>query len=231
LVGAFAVQLPKSGRWMVHIKSVLGIILCVVALYFLAPVFPVLSRYASNRAMFLVGCGAVALLGLGLGAVHRSFEPGALRTNLAKGLGIALTVVSSFLLVAGATKAQSTLAWEKDQKGQTGNADLARATKARAAAEAKPFLVDFTASWCGACKELEKLTFSDLRVAREAGRFLAAKVDATDDSDPAVEGIMSDLSVVGLPTVILFDSTGSESKRFTDFVKADEFLVALEAVR
>jgi thiol:disulfide interchange protein DsbD len=230
LVGAFAVQLPKSGRWMLHVKSVLGIILCVVALYFLAPVFPVLSKVATPSPAFLIGCGVIALSGLALGAVHRSFEGGSQRSNAAKALGIFLTVVGSFLLIAGATKPARALAWEHDEQGNAGAAQLARAVKARAAEQGKPFLIDFTAKWCGACKELDKLTFSDARVAREAGRFLAAKVDATNDSDPEVEQIMHELGVVGLPTVVLFDSTGAEQGRFTDFVNADKFLTALSAV-
>ncbi|HEX2878527.1 MAG TPA: cytochrome c biogenesis protein CcdA [Polyangiaceae bacterium] len=231
LVGAFAVQLPKSGRWMVHIKSILGIILCVVALYFLAPLFPVLSRPASNSAVFLAAAAAVAVLGLVLGAVHRAFEAGELRNNLAKGLGVLLTVGACFLFIVGITKPSRTLSWEKDAQGQLGSPTLALAAKQKAASEGQPYLIDFTASWCGACKELDKLTFSDARVAQEAGRFLAAKVDATDDTDPAVEKVMKDLSVVGLPTVILFDSKGVESKRFTDFVPADQFLAALQAVQ
>jgi thiol:disulfide interchange protein DsbD len=170
-------------------------------------------------------------LGLVLGAVHRAFEPGELRNNLAKGLGVLLTVGAGFLFIVGITKPSRTLSWEKDAQGQLGSPTLALAAKQRAAREGQPYLIDFTASWCGACKELDKLTFSDARVAREAGRFLAAKVDATDDTDPAVEKVMKDLSVVGLPTVILFDSKGVESKRFTDFVPADQFLVALQAVQ
>lgn len=231
LVGAFAVQLPKSGRWMVHIKSILGIILCVVALYFLAPLFPVLSRGASSSAIFLASVAAVTAVGLLLGAVHRAFEAGEIRNNVAKGLGVLLTVAGCFLFIVGATKPSRTLSWEKDAQGQLGSPTLALATKQKAASEGQPYLVDFTASWCGACKELDKLTFSDARVAQEAGRFLAAKVDATDDSDPAVEKVMKDLSVVGLPTVILFDSKGVESKRFTDFVPADQFLAALQTVQ
>src|SRR3954469_16426289 len=35
LVGAFAVHLPKGGRWMIYVKSLFGIILATAALYFL----------------------------------------------------------------------------------------------------------------------------------------------------------------------------------------------------
>ena len=57
------------------------------------------------------------------------------------------------------------------------------------------------------------------------------KVDATDDEDPQVVASMKSLQVVGLPTVILFDSQGKEIHRFTDFVDATQFLQALRSVK
>src|SRR6185295_15149432 len=74
LVGAFAVQLPKSGRWMLHVKSTLGLILIVVALFFLNNAFGFLGKVANPSPRFLGISAGVALLGLGIGAVHKSFE-------------------------------------------------------------------------------------------------------------------------------------------------------------
>jgi len=38
---------------------------------------------------------------------------------------------------------------------------------ARAKNDKRPLVVDFTAAWCGACKELDKKTFSEPRVGQE----------------------------------------------------------------
>ena len=65
----------------------------------------------------------------------------------------------------------------------------------------------------------------------EAGRFVAVKVDATDDEDPAVVRAMKELGVIGLPTVVLIDSDGREAVRYTDFVDAGVLLSALKNVR
>jgi thioredoxin:protein disulfide reductase len=221
VVGAFAVQLPKSGRWMVHVKSLLGIVLVIVALYFLGSVFPALTRFASPTPLFLGVTAAVVLLGLLLGAVHRDFaEPGA-GGRFAKGAGIALVTVGGFLLLVGAIKPSRTLSWEPTELEQA-------VEKARR--EQKPLLVDFTAAWCGACKELDKLTFAEPRVATEAGRFVAVKVDATNADDPKVEAAMEQFEVVGLPTVVVRDSSGKEAVRCTDFVPAEPFLDAIKTV-
>lgn len=220
LVGAFALQLPKSGRWMVHVKSALGLILVVVALYFLSTAFPILAAPATPKVAFLATMGVLAVGGLLLGAVHKSFD-GTAGDRVRKGAGLLVTSLSAFLLVAGATKPERTLVWEKTSPD---------AAKSRAAAEGRPLIVDFTAAWCSACKELDKVTFAAEEVRNEAGRFLAVKVDATDDDDPRVESTLDSHGVVGLPTVVVYDSQGEEAIRFTDFVPPGEFVEGLKKV-
>jgi thiol:disulfide interchange protein DsbD len=229
LVGAFALHLPKSGRWMLHVKSVLGLVLMVVALYFLSTAFPVLSRYADPGVPFLVASAAVAALGLLLGAVHRSFEGTSPGVKLSKGLGVLLTAGGAFMLLSGSIKPERTLSWQAPSESP-GVATLTEQVRKQAISEGRPLLVDFTAAWCAACKELEKLTFADERVQREAGRFMAMKVDATDNEDPLVEATLKAHGISGLPVVILFNSAGDEAQRFNDFVKAEPFLKALERI-
>ncbi len=221
LVGAFAIHLPKSGRWMVHVKSGLGLVMIVVALYFAGTAFPWLTRHVRPTPGFLVSAAAAVLVGLALGAVHRSFRDPKLSVRLAKGVGILLSTVGAHQLIAGALVPTSSLAWEKT--------DLATA-RVRAQAARRPLLVDFTAAWCMACKELDKRTFSEPNVAREAARFMAVKVDLTSDT-PANEAIKQQQAVVGLPTVIAFDSRGNEAVRCTDFVPPAEFSRTLQAVK
>jgi thiol:disulfide interchange protein DsbD len=221
VVGAFAVQLPKSGRWMVHVKSALGIVLLVVAFYFLNNSFGFANPYVSGSLVFVVVAALLALMGLLLGAVHREFgEPG-VGVKIAKGLGIALVSVGTFASILGATKPAEALTWERhDVEGAL----------SRAATEKRPLLVDFTAAWCGACKELDKKTFSEARVGQELGRFVAVKVDATNNDDPKVEALLARFKVIGLPTVVLFDSRGKEAARFNDFVPPDEFLKSVQKI-
>lgn len=220
VVGAFAVQLPKGGVWMVHIKSALGLVLLVVALYFLNVAFPVLSSAARPSKGFLVLMGLVAIAGLAIGAVHKSFS-GPLGDKVRKAVGVALTTVGVLLFVLGAATPAKSLVWEKT---------TAQAAKTKALTEKRPLIVDFTATWCTACKELDKITFAAEPVREEAGRFVAVKVDATNNDDPRVEKTLEEFGVIGLPTVVVYDSTGSEAVRYTDFVGPDKFAVALRNV-
>ncbi|HEX4340173.1 MAG TPA: cytochrome c biogenesis protein CcdA [Polyangiaceae bacterium] len=220
VVGAFAVQLPKSGGWMVHVKSVLGVILVIVALYFLNNAFGIFAHIARPTPMFLKITGGIALLGIAIGAIHKTFD-GTPTDKARKGIGILLTSFSGALFIVGATMPAKSLVWEHIP---------AMTARGKAVGSARPLIIDFGAAWCGACKELDKLTFSQESVQREAGRFLAVKVDATDDEDPNVEKAMSEFSVKGLPTVVIYDSKGAEAVRYTDFVEAEKLLSALKKV-
>jgi thiol:disulfide interchange protein DsbD len=220
VVGAFAVQLPKSGAWMVHVKSTLGLILIIVALYFLNNAFGLFGKLVHPSPKFLGITMAIALLGLALGAVHQTFD-GTTVDTVRKGVGVILTSGGGVLFVVGATTPARTLVWEQIP---------VKEARAKAISSERPLIVDFGAAWCGACKELDKMTFSEAQVQREAGRFMAVRVDATNDEDPAVESAMSAFDVKGLPTVVIFDSKGNEAARYTDFVEAPQFLATLKKV-
>ncbi len=230
-VGAFAVQLPKSGAWMVHVKSILGIGLVVFALHFMSSAFPVLTRFTVPSTQLFVAVGIAGLVGIVLGAVHREFAKASedleprqrqvqLRVNVAKGLGIVLLAGGLFVGIEAAIKPADVVTWEHQ-------VEVART---RAIRENRPMLVDFGAAWCAACKELDKKTFSSPDVASEMGRFVNVKVDATNDDDPQISSTLASFKVLGLPTVVLFDSHGKEAARYNDFIPPDRFLPAIRAI-
>ena len=220
LVGTFAVGLPKGGKWMLGVKSFFGIVMCIVALYYLRNAFPVIGKVASPSTMFGVIAGAVAVIGVAIGAVHVDWSDGGMGTKIRKGAGIAASVVGGFLFVVWLVMPKAQLAWLHSEKEA-----LALMEK-----EKRPMLVDFTATWCGACQEMAKDTFADPRVMQKAGNFVAVKIDATDQDDPAVEEVSKKYGVVGLPTVLLIGSDGKERKRFTEFVGPERFLTEIEGI-
>jgi len=67
-------------------------------------------------------------------------------------------------------------------------------------------------------------------VRAEAGRFVAVKVDATDDENDQINKIKEKYHVVGLPTVVVLDSNGQEKVRFNEFVPPERFLAAIKSV-
>jgi thiol-disulfide isomerase/thioredoxin len=101
----------------------------------------------------------------------------------------------------------------------------------RGLAERRPVLVHFETEWCADCRRMVSETFGDPRVKTRAGRFVAVRIDATNDEDPQVSAALSKYAVVSVPTLILLDSSGREQRRFTELVGPDTLLTEIDRVR
>ncbi len=224
LVGTFAVSLPKGGAWMLGVKWFFGVMLTVLALYFIRTAFPSMQGLVHRTSAFL----AVSLLLLGVGVVLAGVHVAAERrkspiAHLSKPMKLTsapFAIVGGFLLVSWALTPKAQLEWLESEPAAVQAAQGAH----------RPMIVDFGASWCGACNELATHTFADSQVREEAGRFVAVRVDATDEDDQSVAKVKDKYHVVGLPTVVVLDSAGEEKLRFNEFVPADRFLSAIKAV-
>jgi thiol:disulfide interchange protein DsbD len=222
-IAGFAVALPKSGPWMESIKSVFGIVMLVGALYYLRSVVAPLEHLAAPTTRWLLGCAALAIVGLALGAVHLSFHA-APQVRARKALGVALVVVGIFGAINGVLapppveEGAPTLAWNR---GPT--EDLAASAKAAH----RPALLDFYADWCLPCKELELKTFARADVARALQRFALIKVDCTTDEDPAVAAAKLRYGAATLPTLLLLDGDGKVRRKIDHVIGPDELLALL----
>jgi thiol:disulfide interchange protein DsbD len=224
VVGTFAVSLPKSGAWMLGVKWLFGVVLSVVALYFLRNVVGALQQVASPTLSFAGVSAALLCVSGVLAWMHVASErKGAKhpeRSKAYKLLSIPLAIAGGFMLVSWIQAPRAQLQW------LTSEVDGAKL----ASLEHRPLIVDFGAEWCGACKELTSYTFADEKVRSEAGRFVAVRVDATDEENPQISAAKDKYRVVGLPTVVVMDSRGQERVRFNEFVPPDRFLQAIRAV-
>ena len=101
---------------------------------------------------------------------------------------------------------------------------------AGARAAGRPVLLRFHAAWNGADTELDKTTFADPGVVAELARFVAIRVNATDDDSPGLAAAKRKYGVVGLPTLILIDGQGHEARRIGEFITAPKLRAFLSEV-
>lgn len=222
LVGTFSMALPKSGNWLDGVKSVLGIVILVIALYYAQ--FAIHALTIRTDAWWVAGAGAALLLvGLGLGAVHLSiYDPGRW-VKLRKGIAVSLATVGAYLIVGWINYVPSNMPFH------TGSVDEALAL---AKESQRPVFIDFGAEWCGACKELEKHVFNNPEVIREADRFLPVRVDCTDREAGECAKMEARYSIPGFPSVFFFSSEGEflQQETITGEVSSAEFIAKLRTI-
>lgn len=217
--GAIA-ALPRGGGWMSAVKYFFAALLIAGGIFFLGNILP------SWLNLVLWGAYLVTLavaLGLFRPQAADGIGPVLQRTAtvLVFLLGAALFyhgLAARFFPVAPPERVAQgeRLPWLKDL--ETG--------REKARAENKPLLVDAWAEWCAACRELDEKTFSRPEVRAALSDYVLVKLDFTRKSGNN-EKLKKELGIIGMPTVILFDARGVESKRFSGFVEAGEFLELL----
>lgn len=200
-------RLPKSGMWMVWVKKIFGMILLGMPLYFLNPLLPKeLSHYAVPG--YLLACGVLLGWVFSGNGVTRRFK------MFQHAFGIALAVLGLTVY----------LAWPHPV--ELSFRDYSAALLQQAQKEGKPVFIDFSASWCLPCKELELRTFSDPKVQDALKNWVLLKADLTQYSSAPVEELKKAYGIMGVPTLVFVGPDGRERKdlKAVGFITAQEFL-------
>ena len=223
--------LPKVGPWMEGVKQTFGVLLLAVALWMLTPVLPALAAMLGWAALLLFS-------GIFLHALDPLPAHARGWMRLGKGVGVALAIAGAAVLVgalAGSRDPLQPLAVLRAQAGgpvtqpQFEKVRSIAELDARLAATDRPVMLDFYADWCVSCKEMERFTFSDPRVAERMGRMLLLKADVTANDDEH-KALLKRFGLFGPPGILFFDARGQERQglRVVGFMKAEPFATVLE---
>ncbi|MES9873257.1 MAG: protein-disulfide reductase DsbD [Candidatus Sedimenticola sp. 6PFRAG7] len=226
--------LPRAGSWMDTIKAVFGVGLLAVAIIMLERILP------AAVAMILWGILLISSA-VYMGALQQLQVEASGWDRLWKGLGVALLVYGSLMLVGAAAGGKDTVQPLRGLGFGGGSAGAAEAQHlsfkriksvddlnrevAAASAAGKPVMLDFYADWCVSCKEMERYTFSEPAVIGALKDFvlLQADVTANDEVDQAL--MQGHFGLPGPPSIMFYGPNGVEKKnyRVVGFMPADEF--------
>lgn len=129
--------------------------------------------------------------------------------------GIVALVVATLALVDVGTvrTAHGEIRWETK---------LDRASAAALVAN-QPMLLEFWATWCAVCAEMDRDVYADARLAAAMTKVLPVRVDI--DREP---GLARKYDVSATPTLLLTDSFGNELFRFTGSLPLDRMVQLLQ---
>jgi thiol:disulfide interchange protein DsbD len=207
-------RLPNAGAWMLGVRQLFGVLLLVLAVYFVKPFIP-------GGAGDLVEAMARILGGLYLLVVARP--------------GHDIPAVDRFMRIASAAILAAGILGLPGGRHAAAGTDLEwmpfdEAAVQAAVSSGQPVVLDFYADWCIPCKELDERTFSHREVAAALSRFARFKVDLTR-STPENGAIRERFQALGVPTIVFYNR-GREvaGTRLSGFEEPAEFLARLGRV-
>jgi thiol:disulfide interchange protein DsbD len=199
-------RLPRSGSWMVWVKKGFGAILAAIGVFYL------LVAFAPDWAVWVLP-GALVAGGLSLGFVDKSADAQRGFRPLRMVMG-ALAVVAGFVVIVSAPK--QSVAFQPFEPAAL-QAGLSQGHTA---------MIDFSASWCAPCHELDRYTMTDNQVRSFARTFMVYRADLTRYDSPESEALRRRYGISGVPTVVFLGPDGKEviEARVEGFLPPASFL-------
>jgi len=191
--------LPRSGEWMIAVKHIFGLLLFGMGLYYLRDLLG--HIYMPLMTLYVIGSGIYLLFFDNAGRAAAKFH------TFKRALGAAAILAGIWLALPHGQAASATASGAPAAIPFETPADYTalqqKLTQARQ--ENKEVLIDFSASWCAACKELDEKTFHDPDVAKATANYIALRfrLEQQTDADKAyARPFVQTFQIVGLPTVV-----------------------------
>ena len=219
--------MPKPGMWMTMVSAIFGVMMLGVAIW-------MLERVVDDYITMLL----YAILGIGFSIYLGALEAG--QHIFKKSVSVILFIYSLSLLIgvlAGSTSLAKPLEFLKPQavtsiiQSEIKHAEFTKITSIKELDtlleknKGKKILLDFSAEWCTACKELEEVTFADPQVQKKMSEFILIQADVTKNSEENKK-LTKKYGVFGPPALLFFKENGelSSSQTIIGFIEPDAFL-------
>ena len=228
-------KIPRSGAWMVWVRTVFGFILVGMAVYFLKTLFPDSLLYDLSLALVML------LAGIFLAWIEPTKSAGKVFPFVRNVVGVALFALALATAAAGIRGYLDEKVSAKIQGLQAAGGTAVKTEGvawqpygeerlAAAAKDGKAVLIDFFTDWCIACKEMDRDTFSQPEVIAASRDFVCLRSNLTTDKDPVIKELYHRYQVRGVPTYVILGPDGKEieSLRLVGFEPKKDFLARLK---
>ncbi|WP_455380628.1 protein-disulfide reductase DsbD [Acidihalobacter prosperus] len=238
--------LPKAGPWMDKIKYAFGVLMLGVAIWMLARFIPAWST-ALLTGLLLVTSGVY------MGAFDSVNKEASGWLKLWKGFGIVFALWGGLIFVGLASGGNSVFEPLSAlfQGSNTSNSPVSVSGQANSLSftpiksnkalthalkvahnKGKPVMIDYYASWCVDCKELDAETFSNPKVQQALAGFTLLQVNVTADSTTD-KALLKRFNLFGPPGVIFFNAHGQQLHQLqvVGFMPPKQFVKHIEKAK
>jgi thiol:disulfide interchange protein DsbD len=225
-------KIPRSGAWMVWVRTIFGFILVGMAIYFLKTLFPHPLLYDLALALTML------LAGIYMAWIEPTKTPGKVFPFVRNVVGVIFFVLALLTAAGGIRSYLDEQVNARIQGTGAGGAKLeavawtpySEEKLAAAAREGTTVFIDFFTDWCIACKEMDRDTFSQPEVVAASREFVCLRSNLTTDKDPVIKDLYRRYQVRGVPTYVFLGPDGKELSdlRLVGFEAKKDFLARLK---
>ena len=227
--------MPKPGEWMTLVNAFFGVTMLLIAIWMLERI---LDSYIIMLAYSFTGIGFAYYLGL--------FDHEKARHHVKKAIAMIIFIYSVAVFIgvlsgsSSMSKPLSSLGGSVTSVSGVSKSSHPEFEKVTSIAEldmllekyeGKKILLDFSAEWCGVCKQLDSVTFSDESVKAKMEEFVLIQADITDNGEEE-KNLSSKYGVIGPPAIIFFSENGEvlSSKTIVGFIEPQKFIKHLNSI-
>ncbi|MGB2552540.1 protein-disulfide reductase DsbD [Campylobacter sp. MOP51] len=231
IIGASSGKLlPRPGIWMDNIKRLFGFIMIFMAIWLSA-------RVLGPKIEFLLYGITGVFMSVYFGAFDSTNENSSSGKKALKSVSLILFIYAFILIIGSFTGAKSlanplanfgTSEAINNKEAKFINVSNVNELENAIKSSSKPVMIDFYATWCVSCNELDEITFKEQAVLSRLENLTLIRVDVTKGSKEDNE-LMNKFGLIGPPALIFYKGEEElKSARLIGFYPPEKFLAHLD---